>query len=989
VFRLTSLSQPCAGCGGGSSVQSRNYDANGYPNVVTDFGGTTTDHDYDALGREFQRIEAATVAGGGSPPERRTIETTGSTCPILGLVKTVDGPRTDVADVTTYSYHATTDESGCDTGGACRRKGDLAVVTNALGHTTEYLRYDRSGRVAQTRDASGVVTDLEYHARGWLVARKVRGPDAGSETDDAITRIDYDAVGQVTRVTQPDGGFVAYTYDDAHRLTDITDNAGNTIHYTLDAAGNRIKEETKDPAGAVQRLLARQYDQLSRLKALVNAPYAAQPNLDDPSVKKTVTTYDPNGNADTVTDPLANVADNDYDPLNRLIRTIQDVGGINATTQFAHDARDNLVSVTDPKGLVTQYVYDGLNNLDQLISPDTGTTDYGHDAAGNRLTQTDARGVTASYSYDALNRLTLVAYPNAALNTTFQYDLVPADCQTGETFGIGRLGRMTDASGETRYCHDRRGNVVRKVQVTNGVTFVLRYAYDLADRPTTLVYPSGATVSLGRDAQGRVASVSHQAAGAGSATTVVSAVSWHPFGPARTLSYGNGRTLTRQFDQNYGIDHVNGAGTGGLRLEFTLDDAGNLSAGGTTIGGGGVSRRWRYDDLYRLLGADNSSNVPQEAWSYDATGNRLSKLRSGTSSTYAYAPTSHRLASVDATARGYDAAGNTTAVGTAAYEYDERNRLVGYRSSGTLQKQYRYNGRGERVGKYKGTTASQIVYYAYDEAGRLLGEYDSAGVLKREHVWLDDLPVASFDPANGLAYVEADHLGTPRVLVDPVRDVAIWRRDFFNSAFGENTPTQNPDGDTITTVYNLRFPGQYYDAETKLHYNYFRDYEPGTGRYIESDPIGIWGGLATYAYVRSDPLGSIDPTGLARVCGQCAGLDCLLYQSNMSGSGRCPDPVSPAPPTSCDGNWEFLREAPHPLLPLLSCRCFWVCIKCDGTSAGVTHTEGTPVGSAGVSAGRRGRRGGVAPRPQPRPEPSDCACQMPSGGSKACSCPVQ
>src|SRR5688500_17170382 len=98
------------------------------------------------------------------------------------------------------------------------------------------------------KDANGVVTDLEYHSRGWLSARKVRGPNATVETDDAITAMSYSEVGLVTRVTQPDGAYLDYTYDDARRLTDITDNAGNTIHYTLDAAGNRIKEETKDPS---------------------------------------------------------------------------------------------------------------------------------------------------------------------------------------------------------------------------------------------------------------------------------------------------------------------------------------------------------------------------------------------------------------------------------------------------------------------------------------------------------------------------------------------------------------------------------------------------------------------------------------------------------------------------------------------------------------------------------------------------------------------
>ena len=137
-------------------------------------------------------------------------------------------------------------------------------------------------------------------------------------------------------------------------------------------------------------------------------------------------TYDANGNTNTVTDALGRVTDNDYDPLNRLSRTLQDVGGINAETKFAYDAQDNLTQVTDPKGLNTTYTYNGLGDLTQLASPDTGTTTYTYDSAGNRKTQTDARNQTATYSYDALNRLTGIAYPTSSLNVAYTYDTTQA-----------------------------------------------------------------------------------------------------------------------------------------------------------------------------------------------------------------------------------------------------------------------------------------------------------------------------------------------------------------------------------------------------------------------------------------------------------------------------------------------------------------------------------------------------------------------------------
>jgi RHS repeat-associated protein len=109
--------------------------------------------------------------------------------------------------------------------------------------------------------------------------------------------------------------------------------------------------------------------------------------------------------------------------------------------------------------------------------------------------------------------------------------------------------------------------------------------------------------------------------------------------------------------------------------------------------------------------------------------------------------------------------------------------------------------------------------------------------------------------------VHADHLDTPRVITNTAGQ-AVWRWD-NQSAFGENAPNDNPLGGGAFTC-NLRFPGQYFDRETGLHYNYYRDYDPGIGRYVQSDPIGLAGGVSTYAYVRGNPLRYRDPLGLTQ-----------------------------------------------------------------------------------------------------------------------------
>ncbi len=193
-------------------------------------------------------------------------------CPRPGLVLSVDGPRSDVNDVVTYSYHAT-DYRDCATAPAscASRKGHLWKTSNALGHVTEVLAYDGAGRVLSVMDANGVVADLSYHPRGWLTERKLRGADAITETDDAITGIAYWPTGLVQSVTQPDGSITTYTYDAAQRLTGIADNAGNTITYTLDKARNRIAEQTRDAWGTLKHSLSRVYDQLGQLATQADA----------------------------------------------------------------------------------------------------------------------------------------------------------------------------------------------------------------------------------------------------------------------------------------------------------------------------------------------------------------------------------------------------------------------------------------------------------------------------------------------------------------------------------------------------------------------------------------------------------------------------------------------------------------------------------------------------------------------------------------------
>ena len=189
---------------------------------------------------------------------------------------------------------------------------------------------------------------------------------------------------------------------------------------------------------------------------------------------------------------------------------------------------------------------------------------------------------------------------------------------------------------------------------------------------------------------------------------------------------------------------------------------------------------------------------------------------------------------------------------TTTYDVQGRTSVAGGRKPRAA------NHRFQRTRKVAGTATT---VYHYDLDGRLIAETSNTGTPIRAYVYDDEAPIAQVTKGttDTLVHLHPDQLGTPRIATDPARST-VWRYD--GNAFGDSAPNEDPDGDNKKTTVHLRFPGQYYDAETGLHYNWYRYYDPRIGRYVTSDPIGLEGGLNTYAYVDSNPLRGIDPSGL-------------------------------------------------------------------------------------------------------------------------------
>jgi len=402
--------------------------------------------------------------------------------------------------------------------------------------------------------------------------------------------------------------------------------------------------------------------------------------------------------------------------------------------------------------------------------------------------------------------------------------------------------------------------MVRKVQTTNGIAFTVRYSWDKARQLIGMVYPDGSEVDYTRNALGQITGVGVTRPGQGR-QVLLSGAGYLPFGPSTGWTYGNGRVMARTFDSDYRPLTIQDASAGGLSLGFGYDAVGNLTKLGTAAGVTSPAITFGYDTLGRLTRTeDGPTAVAIDAYSYDATGNRLSHTTATGTSVYSYPSNSHHLTDVGGTVRSYDAAGNTTTIGTGReFVYSEASRMSQVKNSGIAAMNYSYNGRGEQVRRHLGSAST---YTMYDEAGHWLGDYDSSGLPMQQVLWMDDLPVGLIANGGQLHYVEPDHLGSPRHVVEVERNIGVWSWGLEGEVFGASPPNDDADDDSIPLVFDMRFPGQRYDPASGLNYNYFRDYLPSDGRYLQSDPIGLEGGAATYSYTLSNPLIGSDPNGL-------------------------------------------------------------------------------------------------------------------------------
>ena len=346
--------------------------------------------------------------------------------------------------------------------------------------------------------------------------------------------------------------------------------------------------------------------------------------------------------------------------------------------------------------------------------------------------------------------------------------------------------------------------------------------------------------------------------------------SYRPFGIAGGMDTGSGGTVSNIFDEAGRLTVANPGAP--KERTYTYDDIGNLT-GVSAPNTPWYSRTFGYDALNRLEHAEGPFGTID--FTYDGVGNRLTKTANSDIETYTYAAGTNRIQEITGpVAYTYDANGNITGIGDKTLIYNQNNRLVRVEENSDILGEYTYNGLGQRV--IKAVDGVTTVFH-YDFNGNIILESDLEGNFTAEYLYNGKGRVALVDVASSeMFYFLNDRLGTPQMLTDASNTV-VW--EGLYKPFGE--ADVNPNS---SVVNNFRFPGQYYDQETGLHYNWHRYYDPQTGRYLTPDPIGIVGGINLFLYSENNPVNYFDSLGLKLSSGDRAIVTMLSATAATIGS---------------------------------------------------------------------------------------------------------
>jgi len=945
--------QPTQWTAADGGVWQRKYEARRLQLVEdVDPLGVRTTYTYDAKGNLRQLIQAADTA------EQRVVEmdvnALGQTSRIVFSGRAEQNGVVTPDAVWQVQYDAqgqvsqVTNPEGEVSQYRLDRSGNLVQRMDALGRTNRF-EFDAHGNLLKATDALGRSFQYEYDGVGNLVRETdPRGVAVRSQYDTMnrqIGRINavngerqtsYEVTGRPIRSSDEDGRAWDWSFDGFLRLSRGSDAMGNKTSYGYDlpdGSAGSLGEPTRVVYPTFQ--LERRYDASERPSSETVVQSGAA------GVERSTQSreYDKRGQVLVETDAYGKTRRYTHDLLGQRVR-FTDAMGVETVTMY--DVRGNLIEVKDGKGNTTRFEYDRVGRMVAETSPQGQKISYAYNAAGRLTGKTLADGSRVEYVHDSVDRLVEVKYSATSggllRRTGYTWDANGNMTGWSETDTTRPTAQQTVSAGITYDEANRKIGETVTYPTPDGSQYSMSYAQgrSAAGKKSSLTLPDGTKVDYSYSLHGELQRVAIP----GEGTISVDAYRW--FAPARVTLPG-GSTQTRGHDGLLNLESFDGktAGqqsflelrnrygkTSELKGSDRIDRVGNASST--------VAYAYTYDDEIRLTGyARDTGGLfgrSTETYSLDAVANRTGQ--GSISGAWVYDANNRLKARGGSTRYEYDERGNLREKEEAGqvvrYVHDSSNRLVEVRDgSGRIVARYGYDALNRRAWKerYRGTDGQALdvakrVYYLYADEG-LIAESEQAievgtdgqvtGVTAIAPVVVTQYvprPGAAFGTgmlaiktrnAEGIpvvAYYHRDHLETPMMATDKAGRV-VWSATY--DPFGRATVTSpTGEGTAATVKSNLRLAGQYFDEETELHYNWHRFYDPNVGRYAQSDPIGLAGGLNTYAYVSHSPTNNIDPLG----------LDCVA----KNGSVTCTPPggptvVFPRPPdwpdTINDSSWKY------------------------------------------------------------------------------------
>ncbi len=788
------------------------YTLSGKPTVTVDQNGVERDDSYDAL----DRLGSTTLKAAGPAGE----------------------------DLLT-SY--TLNDAGLPT-----------AVTLPGGNSISY-GYDTVNRLTSITDQPGNKTVYAYDTEGRKTREELQDPSA---TVTKFTNFAYDGYNRLqyvyyNAIVPPGGGSVywAYAYDNAGNQTSLTDPMGHLACFECDALNRKAKTN--------------QY---------LGTPPAA------------------------------------------CLGTCTLPGCADLLTQYGYDTQDHVTSVTDSGGLVTTYKVDDAGKVIQQVSPDTGTTDYAYDPAGNLTSKLNANGISETRTYDALNRLAAVTYPDTNNNVSYGYDA------PGVPYGTGRRTGMSDPAGTSVFCYDAVGHLSEENRTPSGqANAFTAYLYDKNGNLAGITYPSGRSVIFTINTSGQVTGAAATVNGASAAVASgiayapfgphTSITFGNGLADARTYdsryrlgtwTLGSLISKTHAWQDDDTITGITDNLNAANNRTFGYDAIHRLTAANGPWGAGSYGYDANGNRLTKTEGASSTS------YAYTAGTNRLVTATGSEPGTYAYDANGNTTGdgthTYEYSQRDRLASADSGTTGTYGYDGDGRRVL---KTAGAVTTLYFYDPDGKLLEEFNPATSEGKDYLwlpgTYEPLARVdftLADTDDGDVLRctksspNVHLdWSLDSSSGPFvvkrslsftfsspqylgpaqsgktlnDPVLGsgqnyayeafrraltdtLYFYHADHLGTPIAMSNGAA-AFVWRAEHFPFGGVYSMPI-------ATVENNLRYPGQYWDVETGLAQNYFRDYKHNTGRYWEPDPIGLLAQQALYPYASANPVRKTDFRGL-------------------------------------------------------------------------------------------------------------------------------